>query len=235
MPLQQDGVDLKVLWASGYAVDKEMRGRGIGKALMLGMQELDQTFAALGASAMSFPIFEKLGWDRAEAKRVVFVRRSLPIVRSKIQNPLAAGMCAKALDAVLWSRNLYLSRRRTLPAKYTVERVAQVPAEYLPREMYGRLSFPRTAAWMDWIDRSVERSSSRCWDYFVVHESSRPVGYFTISACLHKRASRWEYRDLWLATIKDWQAVDGTRQTNRVVAAMAINARHPGQVHRNSF
>ncbi|MEQ8768951.1 MAG: GNAT family N-acetyltransferase [Phycisphaerales bacterium] len=218
--LTPDGT-ARVAWGSGYAVHPDTRGRGVGGALMRAMHGRYPLLGALGASAMSEPIFRKLGWTLARAPRLVFVRRCKPVLRARISNAPIAAAAATFVDAGLRVRHAFTMRRGNAPGDVTIRETTSVPPSHLPTSLRGTLCFPRTTAWLDWMRRVVPQTDRRRWTVYLADRAGEPLGYFIVSDRFHETASRWGYRDLRLATVKDWQAADATPESNRVLAEVA--------------
>lgn len=219
-----DGRLHEMQWASGYHVDAEWRGQGIGKALLAALLKEGAIFGALGASRFSFPIFEKSGWTRADAARLVFVTRSLPIVRASIKSRLVARAVAYFLDCGLAVERGARILVYPTPKGVSAEPVASVPSSAFPaaKARVG-LFFPRSVAWLEWLMAHSTPSNTKWVRLYVVRcDNGDPIGYFVFSARFHECASRWQYHDLWLGTIKDWQAIDGSHAANLLIAQVAL-------------
>jgi GNAT superfamily N-acetyltransferase len=221
------GQNINMQWASGYKVDADRRGKGIGKALLTRMEECGDVFGAIGASRYSFPIFEKFGWHCRSARRLLIVKRSLSIVQRNVKARVLAVPISKVLDACMGIHRGLLSAFHPRPHQCQVREVDVVPDHAFPCDAAKSggniLTFPRNPDWLRWlISHTHCRDGDWRRQYVVADASGACLGYFLVSTTFHEVASRHGYKNLRLCTVKDWQAIDGRPESNRLIAILAV-------------
>jgi GNAT superfamily N-acetyltransferase len=232
---------IPIAWLSGFEVDPDQRGRGLGTMLTRIAIDADPTIAigAVGASAMSAPIFDRLGLRRVDATRIAFVRRTYRLIPAHLPAALrrvptmaaaAAALAAPVADTATWALRRARGLRADIPRTWTVRPVDRLDATILDgadpstvADGRPRLRGRRDAARLDWLLAHAGADPAcrpRC---FAVHDASnRPIGGFILRTGRYDRFGRFAYRNLTLTSVKDWVAADGTAETAARIARLAV-------------
>lgn len=219
-----DGRPLPVLWAFDLFVSTAFRGRGLATKLIRCWQDAHHTAVGMHVNLESVGIYRKLGWVEFKTPNLYQIRKSRKFIEGYVRLPLAAAMIAPLVDAGLALRRglgrlTGAAPRRGLVARRTTEMPAALDAA-LGRPRDG-VATHRSAAWVNWGLRATEfLDGVDCRLYLVDDERGRTVGYFI----LHLRtmpAMRGRFKDVPVASIRDWDIFDDSRADLASLLALA--------------
>lgn len=195
---------------STLTVAPESRGLGLAKKMTLKRMELtkDKIAIASGLSAMSLPLFRKLGFSVFISKRNIYLKNSRPVV----EMVFSKGILLKTLTAVT---NVFLKFQESIlkceskksTKGLTIEEVTEVPKE-VPEIVVQDTSLYRenhTQQWFEWVLRGGFNADERNKQHlFVVKKEAEIIAFFMTKERFHEQASSRGFKNVILGSIIEW-------------------------------
>lgn len=133
---------LKGGWAVDFNTQESYRRRGLGSRLVEEANKSFDVFLAVGASDMSFKLFNKMGWVYCgDIPHYIMVFEPTDLFASRIKNPFLAGTLALAAALFIKVSGLFHNRRFPRKIKLSVIERFGAEADLLWEKVKGSYDF----------------------------------------------------------------------------------------------
>lgn len=217
------GRPVPVVWGSELSVAEEYRHTGAGMMLILRMQSVHHTTAALGPSPIIREIYRKLRWVELPMKRYVLLRHARPVVRRYLRGDVSARAVCSIADVMLRIHTALVAswanvRRRALHA----ERQDSMSPGF--DERLSRVSEPvschRSSRWVNWLMNYTGPGVQQL--FYVRDLRGHEVGYFMITTRFREQVEHGGLRDVTIGTVQDWMVFDSKKTDEFQLILFAI-------------
>lgn len=194
---------------SGLCVDKQYRGRGIASELTKERMRLsrDKIAIASGLSIMSFPLFKKLGFVTFSFPRLIYLRKSRPVLEMVFSGILLK-VVALIVDIFL---NLHTMIQRKLSIygknKILIEEVSEATEDIVHIVADDNHPFREnhTKEWFDWVLHYPFSNDEHSRQHlFQIWVNGKVQAFFMTKERFHKQASHRGFKNVILGSVIEW-------------------------------
>lgn len=218
------------LTGHALSVCGDYRGLGLGSSLTDQRLNYSRTNSLLlcDASQMHLPILERLGAHIFYMPRLIFLKRSIRVLESKLNNIFAKPISI-VVDLFLKMQNCILVylKNNILSRGFIVQNVKDIPESVeailnVDKHPYKEIA---TKEWFQWVKNNTliaKDTVRKC--FYMIYKDGLPVGFYMTRERFYKQASHRGFKNITLGSILDWATIDENLISNNEVALLAITS-----------
>lgn len=221
------------VWGSHLIVPETARASGAAVRLIAALAELQPVVGASALTPVAYRLFRRLEWTDLTMPRFALLRRTAPVVGSRLRpGPIAAvaRACGDAVLPVLQARATWRARRLARGFEVRPLALPDDGVSLIGPTARHAVSPDCSSGWMRWVLEHSFDDGLRLWKaLYGIYRGDERVGWLLVRSKRHTLQSPRGECTITVGSLLDWEAFDPDLSLGRI-AALAATGLHAADV-----